>query len=139
MLWQPLSISFMMIFKLVHQLSNNEFHLRRATPYNIDDLFQPGIPVSIQDKKQFCALLDLIRSLIVASEIQAIQHEIVVFGVHYANFDEDRFFEILASRMNTQGDYLNFIYGKIGDISKLKVNLTHLDEEKLTELYEGKE
>jgi hypothetical protein len=128
-----------MIFKLVHQISNNEFHLRRSTPYNIDDLFRKDIAISIQDKKQFCVLLDLVRALVFASKIQGIQHEIDVFGLQYADFDEDRFFEILASQMETQGDYLNFIYGKIGDITKLKVNLHHLDEEKLTELYEGKE
>jgi hypothetical protein len=127
-----------MIFQLIHRLSNNEFYLRRATPYNIDDIFKPEAHVSTQDKKQFCVLLDLIRSLIVRSQIQVIQHEIDVFGRKYEAFDENIFFGSLASQMNTQSDYLNFIYSKMGDLSKLKENLNYLDEDKLAALYESK-
>lgn len=112
--------------------------MRRATPYNIDDIFKSDSQVSTQEKKQFCVLLDLIRSLIVRSKIQAIQHEIVVFGDTYRAFDKEIFFECLASQINNQSDYLNFIYRKMGDVSKLKENLNYLDEDKLTALYESK-
>lgn len=127
-----------MIFNLVYQLSTNELHLGRATPYNIDFLFRKEVKVSIQDKKQFCVLLDLVRSLIVRSKIRAVQQGIMVYGMLYTDFDEEQFFDFLKMKMATEEDYLKFIYGKIGDVSKLKTSLNHLDQEKLTELYGSK-
>lgn len=128
-----------MIFKLITQLVTNELHLGRLNPYNATIVFKTTNEISLNDKKRFCIILDLVRSLIAHSLLKQEGQNLSLFGITYSNLDNDQLMKILADNIPNTNDYFNFIFSKIDNAIAFKSIINKLDEKEIMKLFEDAE
>lgn len=121
-----------MFLKLLKYFQENPFLINGISPDDIEKVmkmeFNKKDHLSLEEKKQTCLLIDLLRFLVLDSKIEFRQQEIVFFDSSFPSLEEDSFFQTIEKYTEENIGFLAFIYKKLNNKERSIQILNQFDE-----------
>lgn len=121
-----------MLFELIDYFTQKPFLINGISPHDLDKLFQENFKettqLTLEDQKQVCLLIDLLRHLVLAKKIEIVAQEFVFFGSQCPTTNVELFKSILEKNVAQEKGLLKFIFNKVNSMSESLAILNCFDK-----------
>lgn len=126
-----------MFLKLLKYFQENPYLINGISPEDIEKFLKIEFnkkgelsleEISLDEKKQACLLIDLLRFLVLDSKIKFRQQEIVFFDSILPSLDENSFFQAIEKYTEENKGFLAFVYNKLKNKERSIQILKQFDE-----------